>query len=237
VVSDVRSGQTTRLFQSQLVTGYDLGPDDRVLAAVRDETGKSQIWIGWLDGREAPRPVPNADGDNPRFAGNGTILFRSPEQSTAYMYRMKEDGTNRERVFESPATVFGTVSPDGQWVSRIAVDNSGMELVSKDREIRVFPYTSTSRIRWTLDGKRVYLSTQYGQASAFGLGWTFLLPTERGSVLPIVPPNGFRSETEISALPGVETFPYGDLALGSSPGVYVYSKIATTRNLFRIPLQ
>jgi hypothetical protein len=52
-----------------------------------------------------------------------------------------------------------------------------------------------------------------------------------------MPAGGFQTEAEIAALPGVEMLPYGDPALGSSPGVYAFSRITTTRHLYRIPLR
>jgi hypothetical protein len=51
-----------------------------------------------------------------------------------------------------------------------------------------------------------------------------------------VPPGGFRTEEEIAALPGVEVLPYSDVALGPSSSVYAFSRVTTSRNLYRIPL-
>jgi eukaryotic-like serine/threonine-protein kinase len=236
-VTELRSGRAQRLFPGQLVTSYDLSSDDRVVAAVREESGRSTVWLAWLDGREPPRPIPQTEGDNPRFASNGDIVFRVVEGKTAYMYRVKEDGTNRRRWFEVASSVFGTLSPDGEWLSSITPDNSSVSLFSDSGQIRVFSYSSSTRMRWTLDGKRPYLSEQYGQASAFGVGRTFVLPRAKDSVLPMIPPGGFKTEAEIAAAPGVESIPYGDVALASTPGVYAFSRITTTRNLYRLPLR
>jgi hypothetical protein len=92
-------------------------------------------------------------------------------------------------------------------------------------------------MRWTLDGTRAYLSIQYGQASAFGTGRTYVLPLAKGSVLPAIPDGGFRDEQQLAAAPGVEILPYGDVSLADSPGVYAFSRVTTTRNLYRIPLR
>jgi len=59
----------------------------------------------------------------------------------------------------------------------------------------------------------------------------------KGSVLPAIPDGGFRDEQQLAAAPGVEILPYGDVTLASAPGVYAFSRITTTRNLFRIPLR
>ena len=149
---------------------------------------------------------------------------------------MNEDGTNRERLFESPAAAYGTVSPDGEWLSSIAPDNASVILYGKNRQQRLYPYTAETRMRWTHDGSRAYVSLQYGQPAAFLLGRTFVLPLATGAGLP-VPPDGFRDEAEIAAVPGVMSIPHGDVALGNTPGVYAYSRLTTTSNLYRIPLQ
>ena len=100
----------------------------------------------------------------------------------------------------------------------------------------LLPYSHDEPMRWSLDGRHAYLSIQYGQASAFGVGRTYVLPLAPGSVLPHIPAGGFRTEAEVAAQPGVEVLPYGDLAPGPTPSVYAFSRITTTRNLYRIPL-
>ena len=94
----------------------------------------------------------------------------------------------------------------------------------------------TARMRWSPDGSRLLLAIQVGEVSAFGFGRTYSIPLAKGSMLPDIPPGGFRTEAEIAAIPGVEVLPYGDLSFSSRPGVYAYSKITVTRNLYRIPL-
>jgi hypothetical protein len=69
-----------------------------------------------------------------------------------------------------------------------------------------------------------------------------LTGTFSGTVLQrlIAPPPSsrrrLRSEAEITALPGVEMIPHGDIVLGPSPGTYAFSRETVTRNLYRIPL-
>jgi eukaryotic-like serine/threonine-protein kinase len=236
-LADIKSGQTHRLFPGQMITGYDISRDDKVVAAVQGPEDHRELWLAALDDREPAHRIPDIVGDNPRFGPDGAIWFRKTEGQTAFMYRMRQDGTSPERLFEASATVFGTVSPAGEWLSGISRDNSQTELQSKRRRQPLFPYSFSSRVRWTPDGKRAYLSLQYGQASSFGTGRTFVFPLAKESVLPVIPPDGFRTEQEIAATTGVESIPYGDVALGSTAGVYTYSRITTTRNLYRIPLR
>jgi hypothetical protein len=101
----------------------------------------------------------------------------------------------------------------------------------------VFPAQLSSRLRWAADGRHVYLSLQYGQASAFAVGRTYALPLAPGSVLPPMPPGGYQTEADIAAVPGVQIHPHGDFAPGSSPSNYAFSRVTTTRNLYRIPIE
>ena len=238
-VIELGSGQKQRLFPGQLVIGYDLSNDDRVTAAVREQDGRTGIWLAWLDGREPPRRIPHADGDNPRFGRGREILFRAAEGQTAALYRILENGEGREKITPVTGTVLGTVSPDGEWLSSIGLNNSNVVLLSMSGRppLPLLPSSQTSRLRWTRDGRLAYVSVQYGAASAFVLGRTYLLPPVPGSLLPNIPPGGFQTEAQMAALPGVEMLPYGDVALGTTPGVYAFSRITTTRNLYRIPLR
>ena len=105
------------------MTGYDVSRDDRVVAAVVERDGKTGVWVAWLDGREPPRRIPHADGDSPKFGRDGEILFRAPEKDSGVLYRIRENGERRERIAQVNGAVFGTVSPDGEWLSAIAMDN------------------------------------------------------------------------------------------------------------------
>ena len=96
---------------------------------------------------------------------------------------------------------------------------------------------AVARLRWSPDGRRALLQVQSGEASAFGSGRTYLLPLAAGSMLPQLPPGGFKTEAEIAAVPGVEILPYADLTFSPTAGVYAFSKIVTTRNLYRVPLR
>ena len=186
-VADIKSGQTQRLFPGQMITGYDIARDDKVVAAVQGPESRSELWLAWLDGREAARPLPNVVGDNPRFDPHGDIWFRKTEGQTASMYRIRQDGTNLERLFEVTGTVFGMVSPDGEWLSSISRDKSHVELHSTSRRQPVFPYTTSSRVRWTVDGKRVYFSLQCGRPRRSGSDRTYLDAAGEESVLRRMP--------------------------------------------------
>jgi serine/threonine protein kinase/Tol biopolymer transport system component len=253
-MTELATGHSERVLATQLVTSYDVSRDDRIIAAVREPDGKSTLWLAWLDGREQPRRIPGVEGDNPRFGRRGEIVFRATDGSSSFLFRVNEDGTARQQLSSNrlaSGTAVGSVSPDGEWVSamaagsrpgespRSAPDAPGVMTAfstSGADPVGVFPNASTSRLRWAPDGKRVYLSIQFGDASSFANGRTYGLPLESGSMLPRIPDGGFRSEAELAAVPGVQILPHGDFAPGPSPSVYAFSRETVTRNLYRIPL-
>jgi eukaryotic-like serine/threonine-protein kinase len=232
---DLNSEQRRRLFPGKLVTGYDLSRDDRVVAAIAEGESQSGLWLAWLDGREPPRRIPDAVGDIPKFGRVGEIVYRR----SGTLYRIREDGTGRERLVDIATNVVGTVSPDGEWLTALGSRDSAMTLFSTSGQApRPLLWSSQiSRLRWSLDGRQAYLSVQSAQQSAFASGRTYVIPLTRGAALPPVPPGGFRTEADIAAMPGVEVLPHGDIAIGPSPSIYAFSRVTTTRNLYRIPLQ
>ncbi len=242
---DVATGRSERLLPGQLVTAYDLSRDDRVVAAVREADGSGRIWLAWLDGREPARPIPNLIGDNPRFLDRDHITFRGQEGSTMFLFRAATDGTGLQRLAHSEGvtSVISSTSPDGRWLTAIgslattprSVSFLMLYSATGSEAVPVLPHTA-ARIRWSADGRRMYVSIQAGEASGFAVGRTYAFPLEAGSVLPRIPKGGFRSVAELAKVSGVQVFSHGDFAAGPSPEIYAFSRETVTRNLYRIPL-
>jgi len=235
-IVDLVSGRAERLLDGQMITGFDLSGDDRVVAAVPEPDGKSRLWLAWLDGREAPRRVAAIEGDAPRFGATGEILFRSPEGNSHALTSVGVDGLRQRRLAPVPNFVFGEGSPDRQRVS--VSESRSLDLYSTRGEppIRFFTGASVSRLRWSGDGSRLYASFQTGDATAFSVGRTYVIPLSNGSMLPHIPDGGFHTQEELAVIPGVQVLPYADVAPGPTPVVYAFSRMTITRNLYRIPL-
>ena len=235
-MTDVASGRAERLLPGQMVTQYDVSPDDRVAASVREADGTIRLWLAWLDAREPPRRLGSLEGSSPRFGAAGWIYFLATDGGSTALFRTDDTGKTRERVVSYNGSVLGLVSPDGLWVSGwqdgdvLAMPTDGGSAVPVLRD-------ALARLRWSPDGTRALLQVQTGAASAFGFGRTYVLPRASGSMLPRLPLGGFKTEAEIAAVRGVEILPYSDLAFSPTPGVYAFSKIVTTRNLYRVPLR
>jgi serine/threonine protein kinase len=233
-VTDLKSGRTERLLPGEMVTGFDLSHDDRIVAAVVDRDGGEQVWLASLDGGTTPRRIPmarrvDAGRAEPRFGLPGEIIFRAARKRVV---RVNEDGSG-SRQLNTGSVNLGRTSPDGRWIS-------GMTGTGTNPPIWLFSLTGADpllflgeqggrSLRWAPDGSRVYLLKPFSRR-------TYVLPVAEGSMLPAIPPGGFRTEAEIEAAPGAEIIPHGDVGPGPSPDVYVFSRETVSRNIYRIPL-
>ena len=232
---DLPSRRFERLLPGRLVTQYDLSPDDRIIAVVPEADGKSRLWLASLDPQDPPRPLGLQSG-SARIGRNGQIIFRATQGTSDFLFETTADGATPRQISSLPVgTVLGTISPDGKWTS----DSRGSVLVAISTTGAAIPIlkASVSRLRWTRDGTRVLIGVQSGPGpSAFGFGSTYELPLTSGAMLPQTPPGGFASEQALAAWPGVKVIPYGDFADGPN-GMYAFSKITVSRNLYRIPIR
>lgn len=242
-VKDMKNGRTERLLPSQRVTGFDLSPDDRIVAAVVERDGGEQLWLTSADGRTAPRRIPMTErtrqsidesgGSQPRFGRAGEIIFRAGRDKG--VLRVNEDGSGLRQLTTQVFSLDRT-SPDGAWIS-------GMWGSGTPPPIWLFSLTGDDRLlflqergggylRWAPDGSRLYVSRPNGT------GRTYVLPLAKGSMLPAaMPPGGFRTEAEIAALPGVEVIPHASVSPGATADVYVFSRETVSRNIFQIPIR
>ena len=85
--------------------------------------------------------------------------------------------------------------------------------------------TEPSGVSWSPDGKFFYLKFQ---------GSIYAVPLRQG-MLPPIPASGFRSKEDLAALPGVRLIPEGAFP-GPNPSIYAFTKIATQRNIYRVPV-
>jgi Tol biopolymer transport system component len=241
-MADLNSGRNELFLPGFSLAGpqpYAISPDGSIVVfSFRDQGSPTQLWVAPLDRRSPPRPIPNGEGDWPLFGPKGEIYFRGAD---GFAYRIWSDGSERHRVIDQPILYTRGVSPDGEWLAVAAV-----EPTTKTRADLVFPlkggspnriWGKDSLLRWSPDGKFVFLpgSMASGGAGAFGRNYVF--PLAPGKMLPDIPPGGFRTEAEVVKYPGVRVIEVADIAPGPAPDVYAFSKETSQRNLFRIPLR
>jgi len=242
-VADVSSGKNEPLLAGFVVTGYDISQDGRrVVFSAIDSAGKNRLWVAPTDRSGAPQLVPGVEGNMPFFGPPGELLFQAIEGKSTFAFRIREDGTGRQKLTANEVSQLQGISPDRQLVIGSSWnEGNGQNLVTK-----AFPISGASPfpildgplcfLRWQPDERFLYLSVGLGMNAARASGRTYVIPLAPGKTLPKIPQNGFRSEAQIAALPGVRVIDAADTAPGNSPETYAFSRQTVQRNLYRIPL-
>ena len=238
--ADLATGQSEHVLQGFLVTSYGISADGKqIVFASTHQTRGPRIWLAPLDRRSAPRRLSSADEDSPLFMPGGDILFRASERNANYLYRMKADGTGRERLLPNPIIETVAVSPDGAFVlaaTGVADEDMPFGLVA-------FPLHggAPQRIctpgfgRWTPDGRYLVLDW-WGSGGMEAGRKTFAIPLRDGKMLPPLPPNGIKSRSELDAIPGLRVIDHPYAILGPDLETYAFTRTSVHRNLYRIPL-
>jgi len=245
-VADVASGSAESFYSNVASAGtsgssagggsYDISPDGRrVVLTVADPSGGYPIWIVDVERSEPPRRVPDVEGHQPAFGPPGEIVFRATDGNRRFLYRVREDGTNRRLAVPDSGDMLG-VSLDGASIAAWA-DGSGATLYAIDGGEPTRIWGRDARLRWSADGRALFLSLSSTAGTLYSTGRTYIIPLGPGQLLPEIPPGGFRTEEELAALPGVTIIDAADVGPGPTAQVYAYTVETTQRNLYRIPVR
>ena len=154
----------------------------------------------------------------------------------AYLYRIKDDGTQEEKVTSDPidhafgispderyAVVYRTLDREDNWVDAELVPVAGGPWI---------PLCSGwCEAEWARDGKVMY----FHKDSFIGNAQTYVVPIPHGSDLPKLPKSGFQSEKELRAV--ATQVLEGNTSPGPDSSSYTFSKETSHWNLYRIPLR
>lgn len=124
---ELASGRRERILPDFSVTHYNVSRDGRtVVFSALDAAGKSGIWLASLDRRFTPRQITSSNEYWPSFGRQGEILFVGEEGKSKFLYRMKEDGTERQKTMQDEVLYLVSISPDGDWaVAWVPVPGQG----------------------------------------------------------------------------------------------------------------
>jgi len=206
-----------------------LSPDEKeVVYTTTDSEGGSQIWLASLDRRAPPRPIARY-GDQVSFGADGDIVFRSREEKTNVLARIKKDGSGREQITaESVINKYG-VSPDGKWAVIVSSEKDKAEYstfaVPISGGARQKICIAGCRAFWSSDGRFFYLQLS---------GRTLAIPVPAGKSLPDLPPG--ISAAAAGVVPRATVLEHTLVSPGRDPSTYVFTRTDSQRNLFRIPL-
>jgi eukaryotic-like serine/threonine-protein kinase len=231
---DVVSGKTEPLFPGFTVFGFDLSPDQQQVVFT---TEGGQIWLAPLDRHASPRLLTRGGGDA-SFGRQGDLVFVAVEKQRNFLYRMKTDGSERERITNTPVAAKFGVSPDGQWVTALVPTtgpDANWETVAfriHGGEVRkICPFFCLSQ--WSAEGQYLFLDIDISNSST---GTTFVIPLPPGQSLPEYPASGITSPADLRKLPGAGMIERSNLSVGPDPSTYVFCRREFPSNLFRITL-
>jgi Tol biopolymer transport system component len=240
---DVASGKSSNVLPGLSVTGfgYEVSSDGTEVAFVRGRGGEETgIWLAPLDRRSPPRLVTNG-GNAVSFGPDGTLIFRQRDGNANYLYRVKKDGSGRERLSSAPILNKSGVSPDGEWVivnrtqtgEDAATGSAGIETmaipVRGGAPRKLCNYNCMPNTKWTPDNRWMSLALERGRV--------LVLPVAPGQVLPSLPASGISSPSDGPKLPGARVISQAPLIGFLNESSHVFLKTEFRRNLFRIQLR
>ena len=240
--AEIGSGHNEPLlpgFSSIGPNAVDIAPDGRqVVVAARDRDTKSGLWIVTLDRQAPPRQIPNVNlsVDRSVFWRSNGVFFYVRAGDSGFVYRVSPDGTGLQKAVEQATSQIQGISPDGRWIVLWAGATVAYP-VGGGSPVRLFG--ADIRLRWSSDARFLFVMVAEGQSApsiGSASGRTYAVPLSQGQMLPPIPDGGFRSIDEIAKLPGVRVIDSADVAPGSTPDIYAFSRETTQRNLYRIPL-
>jgi len=237
-VSDLGTAQDSKVLPGIAIWDFSVSPDDKqVVFETLDTNEQHHLWLSSTEHRFAPRQLTSTDTFLPVYSHSGQIYYLASEAGHDYLYRMKGDGTQQEKVSTEPVLHFGGISPDERFV---VVERS---LGREDRsswDVEAVPVaggpwvplcSGWCDVNWSRDGKVMYFYWR----SFMGNERTYAVPIIHGSDLPKLPSSGFQSEKELRAV--ATQVLEGAISSGPDSSRYTFSKGTSHRNLYRIPLQ
>jgi Tol biopolymer transport system component len=240
-VADLASHRAESVLPGVSISSYHVSADGkRILYSVVTPEQKSEIWMASAQRRFPPRRLSSGKDLWPRFGQAGDVYFGSSESNVNYLYRMKEDGTGRQKVSPRPILGLPGISPDGKWAlvwSALAEEDStsGFLLFPTDggspRKI-----CNRCSLAFPPDGKYLYLSLgRVPGESTNESSSTFVIPFP-GALPAAFSAGGVNSAADLRRIPGVLTINQVLVSPGPDLAIYAFVKTSVHRNLYRVSL-
>jgi eukaryotic-like serine/threonine-protein kinase len=236
---DLQTGNTEHLLPGVSVDSYAVSSDGkRIVYSAADAQGHDHLWSADMDLRSSPRRYSSlTDEDQPSLDDNGNVYFRAVEGGSNFLYRMKQDGSDRTKLVSHPILEFHGVSPDGRWAlvyqSPSAQTDGLLELVATPlaggTPVTVCAYECFAM--WGNHGKTlaVHLYMKGGKKK------TVFVPVF-GDGPQLLPPEGYYTDEDLVVIKGAKIM--DDVIIpGPNAAEYAYLRQSVHRNLYRIPLR
>jgi eukaryotic-like serine/threonine-protein kinase len=244
-IEDLNSGKQERILTQYPMQKYSAGRDVKqaysvssdgkeVVFSMKDQDGHTNLWIAPTNRRSSPVRISSAAvEDLPFFLPDGDLIFRAIEGGSSFIYRMKSDGTGRRKITPERILDISAVSPDGRWVAAGSPSSDEEHPAS----VKAFPVDGGAsvplcidycHVTWDTAGRYAYFSFIPNGSSSYAL------PVIHDVGLPKLPAGGARRQDFINVKTNITLLQSVQSAV--SPSVYAYTREATRRNLYRIPL-
>ncbi|MGA8311044.1 MAG: protein kinase [Terriglobales bacterium] len=240
---ELSSGKTERVVSDSAVQPgstmefYSVSQDDKQVAfSVIDQKGFSRVWLSPTDHRSSPRALASATSqDSPLFLPNGDLVLRSTEDGQNFLYRTRQDGTDRRKITPDTIHIVDAISPDGRWV----VAGGNRPDAEHQAVINAYPVddgppselcNTLCEPRWDISGKFFYLF--FGASGDLN---TYALPVNPARGIPGFPPGGLNTAADLKVEKGLIVIPQ-QIDSAVAPNHYSYTRENTRRNIYRIPL-
>jgi serine/threonine protein kinase len=236
--TDLATGYSEVVVPGFDIVAYDVSRDmTQVVFAAIDKEGRPHVFLARLDRQLPPRKVLAVASDSPRFGTSNEIFSRVTEGNAAlsFVYRTRLDGSEPQKVLAAPILNFLGASPDGAWVTAQMPGSIG-----RAGDTVAFPTAGGTPVTvcvkcaagWTADGRALVVTTTGDRSTAR----TIVLALEPGRMLPRLPAPGIQSVEDLAGL-SVVSSAEGYLYPGENSRQYAYGRIATQRNIYRVPLR
>lgn len=235
-VLDLETGRSEHPLPGLPLTHYDISQDGRRIAfSVVSKRGHSNLWLAPLNLVSSPRQFASSvDEDSPVFDSSGYIYFRAVVGKSNFLYRMKEDGSERVRVLSDAILGLDAISPDRRWVVvfREMPGNPvsfGTTAIPLDGGAPVTICRGFCDAGWTPNGRFFAIFSRIGE------GETILIPASPDGSLPTLPPQGIQTHADLDTIKGAKILS-GLVPAVSTPDLYISFRRSVHRNLYRIPI-
>ena len=237
-VKDLMGEKLEKVLPGYSMEGYAVSRDGKEVAfAMSDPSGHSSVWVAATDHRSSPKRISLAGTeteDSPFFLPDGDLIFRAIESGSNFLYRMKADGSGRQKISSQRIFDAKSVSPDGRWViasTPVAGEEHTAEAtafaVDGHATVPLCPgYCFTT---WNTAGTVMFL---YFPSLFKG---TYPIAVKHDTGLPTLPPSGFRRLEDLANAKTTAVIPRQVDSIVSS-SLYAYTQENARRNLYRVPL-
>jgi eukaryotic-like serine/threonine-protein kinase len=240
---DLQSGQRERLLPDFEMVQYTISADGERVVFVANEKSGNPVWLASLKGRAAPRRLTTINSWVAYFGKPGEVVFSGGEQDATFIYRIRDDGTDLQKILPTPMLNPFSVSPDGALVPAA----EGPDPFSRNA-LMVYPTAGGAptlickcipppnfdngpmppHLSWTPDGKFLYL--KFAES-------LYAIPLQPGQLLPPIPAGGFSSREAVARVPGARLVSDQWRVFASAdPSVYAFTNVAVQRNIYRVPV-